>query len=57
MSEVRVDPLEFDAWVEGLEKPDLLHAFVALKTLELMRFKKTVGEDYEEVLDNWTSLK
>lgn len=56
MNEVRIDPLEFDQWIEGLEKPDLMHAFMAIKTLELMRFNKTVGEDYEGVLDSWSKL-
>ena len=57
MGEIAVDPVEFDAWVEGLEKGDLLHAFRALKILELAKFKQTVGEDITEVIEQWSQFK
>lgn len=48
---------EFNEWKSFLSDDDLINAFTAIKTLELMNFKQTIGEDFMEVFESWKNYK
>lgn len=54
---IEVDPLEFEEWISRVERDDLLHAFRAIKCIELIQFRATIGEDFADVLAEWGNLK
>lgn len=60
---IEIDPLGFDEWVSDLDKAELLHAYKAIKLMELLNFQLVAMKDDDLVnnvrkaVEEWARFK